>query len=181
MRLTAFALAGLTGLWFICAPLGGPGMGMAKAADAVAKSLGTSGNWQARTVADNGTTLCYISSGPSRIGSTIKGRNQTGVLVMHAANGGARDQVSVALGFQPRKGTAVTLRIGKRNYTLQKIQGDRAWSSSDSVDRQIVTAMKKGDDMTVLATSSGGKRAQDQYDLSGFRAAYGMIAKACGL
>jgi invasion protein IalB len=102
-------------------------------------------------------------------------------MVTHASGGGARDQVSVALGFAPRKGTAVSLRIGKRSFTLQKIQDDRAWSSSDSVDRQIVAAMKGADQMTVQATATDGKRSQDKYNLSGFSAAYNKITKACGL
>lgn len=180
MRKTAFALAGAAGLWFICAPLTGLAQ-IAQPQAGATTSLGTVGSWQAKTTADKSTTLCYISSSPSQLGGTVKGRGQTGMLVTHATGGAARDQVSVALGFTPRKGTAVSLRIGKRSFTLQKIQDDRAWSSSDSLDRQIVAAMKGTDDMTVQATAADGKRSLDKYNLSGFTAAYNKITKACGL
>ncbi len=194
MRITAFALAGAAGLWFICAPLlvsiqaaqaqagaKSSQLQIAQAQTDATTSLGAVGSWQARTTAQNGTTLCYVSSAPSQIGRTVKGRDQTGILVTHAADGTARDQVSVALGFPPRKGTSVGLRIGKRSFTLQKIDGDRAWSSSDSLDRQIVAAMKRVDEMTVQATAANGRRSLDRYNLSGFGAAYGKITKACGL
>lgn len=177
MRKTVFALAALAGLWFIGAALPAP----ARAAEAEPKLLAMYGDWVAKSVAENGTTLCYMSSVPSSVSAAVDDRSATGAMVTHAAGGGAKDQVSIALGFTPRKGTAVSLRIGKRNYTLQKIQGDRAWASSSSLDRQIVAAMKKADWMTVQATSAGGTKAQDKYSLSGFTKAYSKISRACGM
>ncbi|MDY0882143.1 invasion associated locus B family protein [Dongia soli] len=177
MRKKVFALAGLAGLWFIGAALPAP----ARAAAAEPKLLGIYGDWLAKSVAENGTTLCYMSSVPSSVSAGVDGRSATGAMITHAAGGGARDQVSIALGFSPRKGTGVSLRIGKRSYTLQKIQGDRAWASSNSLDRQIVAAMKKADWMTVQATSAGGTKAQDKYSLSGFAKAYSKISRACGM
>lgn len=192
MRFMGLVLASLAGLWFIGAPLAGPGSSQsAWAADpattpgtasaANAKSLGVFGDWQAKTMSQQGVTLCYISSTPGNDSPAFSGRDATGLLVTHADKGVARDQVSVALGFEPRKGTAVSLKIGKRRFTLQKIQGDRAWSSSDAQDREIVAAMKNGDTLLLRATTVGGRTGEDRYSLSGFGAAYAKIAEACGL
>jgi hypothetical protein len=201
MRIMGLVLASLAGLWFIGAPLtgqDGAGRGWAKqgwgrpalAADTSAsvadaqpgaQSLGEFGDWQAKTVAQQGLTLCYVSSSPTSNSPVFAGRGSTGLLVTHAKDGAARDQVSVALGFTPRKGTAVSLRIGKRSFSLQKIQGDRAWSSSDAQDRQIVAAMKRADSLLLRATNTKGRTGEDRYSLSGFSAAYNKTADACGL
>jgi invasion protein IalB len=186
MRIMGLVLASLAGLWFIGAPIGGK----ARAADnsasttgapAGAEALGEFNDWQAKTLSQQGVTLCYISSSPSDEGPAFTGRSTTGLLVTHAKNGVARDQVSVALGFAPRHGTAVSLKIGKRSFTLQKVQGERAWSSSDAQDRQIVAAMKKADSLILRATTANGRTGEDRYSLSGFSAAYDKIAEACGL
>jgi hypothetical protein len=201
MRIMGLVLASLAGLWFIGAPLPGQdwagqdwaGAGWSRPALAAdtsasvadaqpgAQSLGEFGDWQAKTVSQQGLTLCYVSSSPTRNSPVFAGRGSTGLLVTHAQNGTARDQVSVALGFTPRKGTAVSLRIGKRSFSLQKIQGDRAWSSSDAQDRQIVAAMKRADSLLVRATNVKGRTGEDRYSLSGFSAAYNKTADACGL
>jgi hypothetical protein len=150
-------------------------------ADTGTKSLGEFGDWQAKTMPQQGVTLCYISSAPSKQSPAFAGRGSTGLLVTHADHGAARDQVSVALGFAPRRGTAVSLKIGKHSFTLQQIQGERAWSSSDAQDRQIVAAMKKADTLLLRATTAKGRTGEDRYSLSGFSAAYSKIADACGL
>lgn len=197
MRLMSLVLASLAGLWFIAAPIGMDGRaGTALAADPTATgtapdakslketgstSLGTFGDWQAKTMPQQGITLCYISSMPQADSPAFDGRSQAALLVTHAEQGRARDQVSVILGFEPRKGTAVSLRIGKRSFTLQKIAGDRAWSSSDAQDRIIVEAMKKNDYLSLRATTAKGRTGEDRYSLSGFRAAYDKITAACGL
>lgn len=197
MRIMSLALASLAGLWFIAAPIGMDGRAvMARAADnsatgqapdaksskeAGATSLGSFGDWQAKTMPQQGVTLCYISSTPQNDSPAFAGRGQTALLVTHAEKGMARDQVSVILGFEPRKGTAVSLKIGKRSFTLQKITGDRAWSSSDSQDKLIVAAMKKNDYLSLRATTSKGRTGEDRYSLSGFSAAYDKITAACGL
>jgi hypothetical protein len=191
MRIMGLVLASLAGLWFIGAPLAGPILaGPAWAADTSAAVAGTQpgaqplgefGDWQAKTVSQQGMTLCYVSSAPTNDSPAFAGRGSTGLLVTHAQHGVARDQVSVALGFAPRKGTSVSLRIGKRSFTLQKIQDERAWSSSDAQDRQIVAAMKKADTLLLRATNVKGRTGEDRYSLSGFTAAYNKIADACGL
>jgi invasion protein IalB len=197
MRIMGLALASLAGLWFIGAPLAGvtPLTGATWSASAWAadtsaavagaqpgaQALGEFGDWQAKTVSQQGVTLCYISSAPTNDSPAFTGRGSTGLLVTHAQHGVARDQVSVALGFAPRKGTSVSLKIGKRSFTLQKIQGERAWSSSDAQDRQIVAAMKKADTLLLRATTTKGRTGEDRYSLSGFTTAYNKIADACGL
>lgn len=203
MRIMSLALACLAGLWFIAAPVGIPGgetggrAGVAWAADnsatgqapdaksskdaGASTNLGSFGDWQAKTMPQQGVTLCYISSTPQNDSPAFADRGQTALLVTHAEKGMARDQVSVILGFEPRKGTAVSLKIGKRSFTLQKITGDRAWSSSDSQDKLIVAAMKKNDYLSLRATTSKGRTGEDRYSLSGFSAAYDKITAACGL
>jgi invasion protein IalB len=186
MRIMGMVLVCLAGLWFIGAPSAGPVWAADSSTPAVgtpsgAEALGEFGDWQAKTLSQQGVTLCYISSAPSVESPAFAGRNATGLLVTHAKDGVARDQVSVALGFAPRKGSSVSLKIGKRSFTLQKVQGERAWSSSDAQDRQIVAAMKKADSLVLRATGPNGRTGEERYSLSGFSAAYEKIAEACGL
>jgi invasion protein IalB len=142
-------------------------------------SVTKSKSWQALSFADNGRTMCYTQSAPVGTIGKAAGRGQAAAMVIQAPDAGAKDQVSIVLGFDPQPGKPVALKIGRKRFSLRKFAVGRAWADSDSLDRQMVAAMKRYDWMVVNAVSAKGEKVQDTYNLSGFGDAYAAAVKAC--
>jgi invasion protein IalB len=147
-------------------------------------AVGSFKAWAAYTFEDKGRLMCYTQSAPTGTIGEAEGRGQAAVMVIQAPDAAAKDQVSVVLGFLPQDGKNVTVTIGSKpgkgkKYTLKKFAVGRAWADSDSLDRQMVAAMKRYDWMVVNAVSAKGEKVQDTYNLSGFGDAYAAAVKAC--
>jgi invasion protein IalB len=151
-------------------------------AAARADDLGNFGAWYAFTQGDGQAKLCYMVSAPVQSLGAIPNRGEVGVMVTHQMGGKVRDQVSVALGFQPHK-TKYTKAKVDRNSTvlLRVVDGDRAWIRESNVDRQLVARMKSGQNLVVTGMSSNGIASQDTFSLDGFTKAYAAISLACGV
>jgi hypothetical protein len=96
--------------------------------------------------------------------------------------GKVRDQVSVALGFEPHKTRFTKAKVDKSgNILLRLVDGDRAWIRDSNTDRTLVARMKNGEHLVVTGMSSDGVASQDTFSLEGFSRAYAAISLACGL
>ena len=58
-------------------------------------------------------------------------------------------------------------------------RGEHAWTKSEDADQALITAMKRGADMTVRGTSVRNTFSLDTYSLLGFTAAYDAMIEAC--
>lgn len=151
-------------------------------AAANADDLGNFGAWYAFTQGDGQNKLCYMVAAPVQSLGEIPNRGEVGVMVTHQMGGKVRDQVSVALGFQPHKTKYTKAKVDRNgNVTLRLVDGDRAWTRESSVDRQLVARMKSGQSLVVTGMSSNGIASQDTFSLDGFSKAYAAISLACGL
>lgn len=158
------------------------GLFAALAASASAEDLGKFGDWYAFTQGEGKDKLCYMIAAPTLSLGEIEGRGGVGAMVTHQTGGKVRDQISVALGFEPHKTKYTKAKVDKGgNVLMRLVDGDRAWIREASVDQQLVTKMKSGDNLIVTGMSSKGVATQDTYSLSGFTKAYEAINKACGL
>jgi hypothetical protein len=90
------------------------------------------------------------------------------------------NEVSFAAGYAYKKDSTVEVKIGGEKFTLFT-DGETAWSRSPKDDKQLVDAMRRGSDMTVVGTSSRGTKTTDTYSLMGFTKAYEAIGKACNV
>lgn len=140
--------------------------------------------WQALTYQDKDLLMCYTISRPGVKLGDLAGRGDAAALVTRVANreaNGGRDEVSVVLGFEPKKGNPVLVKIGKKTFRLTRLAEGRAWAKDDSQDRQMVEAMKHADWLVVNATSAakGNVKTQDTYALAGFAKAYAAMTEAC--
>lgn len=155
----------------------GGGSGSAWAAE-----LGAFGAWYAMTSGEGGGKLCYAIAGPQVSLGKIPGRGEVGVMVTHLDGGTVRDQVSVALGFEPSKSKPTKIKVDKNgNFNMRLTDGDRVWIREASLDRKLVTQMKRGDNLIVSGLSSKGIASQDTFSLEGFSKAYEAISQACGV
>ena len=159
----------------------GAGALLAPAA-ALADDLGNFGAWYAFTQGEGADKLCYMIAAPIQSLGEIPNRGEIGLIVTHQMGGKVRDQVSVALGFEPHKTRYTKAKVDKSsNVLLRLADGDRVWIREASVDRQLVARMKKGDHLVVTGMTSDGVASQDTFPLDGFAKGYAEISKACGL
>ena len=152
---------------------------LAPAAAETPKNLGAFKKWQALTVTADGSRTCYAMSQPVTKLGRVKDRGQVAALVTHFPEIGALDQVSIVLGFELAAKSPVIVKIGGFTFTFTEIEGDRAWAKTHANDKALVQAMRKSNQMIVIAATSKGLKVQDTYDLSGFTKAYQIMSKAC--
>ena len=148
----------------------------------MADDLGTFGSWYAFTQGEGTDKLCYMISAPTQSLGDVANRGEVGLMVTHQMGGKVRDQVSVALGFEPHKTKYTRVKVDKGgNVLMRVVDGDRAWIRDSKVDRQLVVQMKRGSQLVVTGTSSKGVATQDSFSLDGFTKAYAAISLACGV
>jgi hypothetical protein len=151
-------------------------------AAALAEELGNFGAWYAFTQGEGEDKLCYMIAAPSQSVGDVPNRGEVGLMVTHQMGGKVRDQVSVALGFEPHKTRYTKAKVDRTSNILMRIvDGDRAWIRDSNTDRQLVARMKKGEQLVVTGMSSGGVSSQDTFSLDGFTRAYAAISLACGV
>lgn len=161
------------------AALIGAGIAVAPALAEAPKNLGAFEKWRALTVNNDGQRMCYAMSVPVAKQGNVQDRGEAAALVTHFPEIGALDQVSIVLGFEPAKNSPVIAKIGGFTFTLEEIDADRAWIRSRANDRAMVQALRKSNQMVVIASTSKGLKVEDTYDLTGFTKAYQAMSKAC--
>ena len=158
------------------------GVGILSTSAARADDLGNFGAWYAFTQGEGADKLCYMIAAPIQSLGQIPNRGEVGLIITHQMGGKVRDQVSVALGFQPHKSKFTKAKVDKSSNVLLRVaDGDRVWIRESKTDSQLVARMKGGDHLVVTGTSSNGVASQDTFSLNGFTKAYAAISLACGL
>ncbi len=137
-------------------------------------------DWAAYVFAGEKGKICYIASAPKKQKgrSKKKNRGQPYALVTNRPAENIKGEVNFIAGYNYKKNSSVKVKINKKTFDLFT-QQDGAWSREPSVDAKLVKAMKNGNRMTVIGTSSRGTKTTDTYSLSGFTAVKKRIDKAC--
>src|SRR5262245_45389324 len=93
---------------------------MALLAPAVASAddLGNFGGWYAFTQGEGTDKLCYMIAAPTQSLGDIANRGEVGLIITHQMGGKVRDQVSVALGFEPHKSKFTKAKVDKSSNVL---------------------------------------------------------------
>jgi hypothetical protein len=142
------------------------------------KEVASNGQWRGFTFVENGKTGCYLLSQPAKNEGNYTQRGPIYVFVTHRPAMKIFDEVTIDAGYTFQKDSTVKVTVGTRDFTLVTDAG-RAWVESAATDKQLVEAMKRGNDMVVRGVSSRGTRTVDSYSLSGFSATYQAVAKVC--
>ncbi|CAK0756620.1 hypothetical protein WCLP8_2770005 [uncultured Gammaproteobacteria bacterium] len=145
-----------------------------------AQSLGSFKDWSAYTFVENGNKVCYMSSEPKKKEPGTAKRGKIFFLITHRPAEKSLDVVSVVAGYAYKKGSAATVTIDKKAFSLF-VDRETAWAKDDKTDTLIVTAMRSGTQLVVKGTSLRGTNTTDTYSLSGTDAAYKAINDACGV
>ncbi|MBT7732482.1 MAG: hypothetical protein HN701_12285 [Rhodospirillaceae bacterium] len=137
-------------------------------------------DWAAYVFAGEKGKICYIASAPKKQKGRYKKKNrgQPYALVTNRPAENIKGEVNFIAGYNYKQNSSVEVRINKKTFDLFT-QQDGAWSREPAVDAKLVKAMKNGNRMTVIGTSSRGTKTTDTYSLSGFTAVKKRIDKAC--
>ena len=137
-------------------------------------------DWAAYVFAGEKGKICYIASAPKKQKGRYKKKNrgQPYALVTNRPAENIKGEVNFIAGYNYKKNSSVLVKINKKTFDLFT-QQDGAWSSEPALDAKLVKAMKNGNRMIVIGTSSRGTKTTDTYSLSGFTAVKKRIDKAC--
>jgi hypothetical protein len=137
-------------------------------------------DWGAYRYDDDGGRMCFVSSVPSQSKGDYdpNNRGETRVFVSHGPDRAERNVVQIVAGYRYKAQSDVTMTIDGKKFTLFTIE-DRAFASSEEDDLRMISAMKRGSEMTIVGTSSRGTKTTDSYSLAGFTKTKSVIDKTC--
>ncbi|WNK00409.1 invasion associated locus B family protein [Thalassospiraceae bacterium LMO-JJ14] len=145
--------------------------------DARAEFLGKFQDWEAHTLKDGGTKVCYAATVPRKSEGKYTRRGDVFLLVSHRPGDKMIGYVSIEAGYPYGSKSKITARIGGASFPMYP-GGELAFAHED---RPLVEAMIRGQEMVVTGTSSRGTLTTDTFSLSGFTAAYKTASKECGV
>jgi hypothetical protein len=140
--------------------------------------LGEYGDWVAYYLRDNSGPICYMASAPKADEGKYTKRGDIYVVVTHRPNDKSYNVVNVNAGYTYKGNSEAEMKIGAQTFKLFT-NGDKAWALSDTEDKKIVEAMKRGSRMIVNGVSARGNKTKDSYSLNGFSSAYKAISNKC--
>jgi invasion protein IalB len=142
------------------------------------KTIGTYSSWTSFTHGEDASLLCFATAQPAKQEPSSAKRDPAFVYVSSWPKDGVKAEISVKIGYALRKGSDVTLVIGSSNFTLFA-HGDRAYVADATEELKLLEAMRKGNTMTVKATSDRGTSTTDTYSLAGVTQALAAVATNC--
>ena len=140
--------------------------------------LGQYGAWYAYRLMESGQRICYMVSKPARSRGKYKKRGDVVAFVTHRPKAGEKDVVNFQAGYSYKRGSKVTVRIGKKTFNLTTDR-DAAWSRNAGEDRVLVAAMVRGSTLVLKGKSKSNIATTDTYSLKGFTRARKRINRAC--
>jgi hypothetical protein len=140
--------------------------------------LGTYRDWNVYAFTENDEKICYMASEPKKEEGNYTRRDNPAVLVTRRPGPKVVDEVSVQPGYSYLDDSEVEVAIATNKFQMFT-RGEHAWTKSEDADKALITAMKRGSDMTVRGTSVKNTFSLDTYSLLGFTAAYEAMIAAC--
>lgn len=134
------------------------------------------GDWYISSVTRDGGKFCYVFSAPTDFTGTFSKRSKPYAMVTERE--ATVDEVSVSSGYPYKASSKVKIAVDNKPFELF-IKDETAWADNEAQDAAIVTAMKKGNKMTVRGTSVKDTFSLDTYSLKGFTAAYKRMKELC--
>jgi hypothetical protein len=122
--------------------------------------------------------VCYVLAQPrERLPRTLT-RDPGYLFVSTRPAEGVRNEVSVVLGFAAKEDSEGVATIGTATFALVA-KGSAAWLKNAAEDAAFVEALRRGQSLTVKATSRRGNESTDRYVLAGFAQALDRVRKEC--
>ncbi len=155
-----------------------PALAQSKPAAAKSILLEKAEDWAAYTAQNGKDKLCYALAQPKDRLPAGLNRDPAYFYVWMDPSKNVRNEVSVILGFPTKVGSDATASIGTANFAFSTKDGN-AWLKNPAESARFIDAMRKGERLTLKATSARGNALTDNYSLSGIAAAVARAAKEC--
>lgn len=143
---------------------------------ATPEPIGTYKDWKAFSVTEGGSKYCFVVSQPTDMSPKNVSRGDVFFIVTDWGNG--KPEPSVITGYTYKPNSKTSVQVGSDKYSLFT-DGDGAWFRSESDEKKLINAMKRGSNMIITGTSSRGTLTTDHYSLSGITAALDKINRTC--
>ena len=155
-----------------------PAQAQTKPASAKSILLEKAEDWSAYAAQNGKEKLCYALAQPNNRLPAGLNRDPAYFYVWMDPSKNVRNEVSVILGFPTKDGSDATATIGSSNFAFSTKNGN-AWLKNPAESNRFIDAMRRGDKLTMKATSARGNALTDSYSLSGIAAAVARAAKEC--
>ena len=149
----------------------------AGAANATPSAVGQYKDWKVFTEVVGGETLCYAATQATDKAPRSAQHGDVWFYVSSWKSGKARNQPSLRVGYQLRQDLPGKAHVGRANYTLYGM-GQEAFAM-DNDDPKLVSALRRGSELRVQATSQRNTRVTYHFSLSGSAAAIDRASAAC--
>lgn len=144
------------------------------------RQIGEYDDWTAYTYKEKNKNVCYMASTPKRDEGKYTKRGDIYVVITHRPGENSFDVFNIVAGYNYKKDSKVSIKIGKEVFNNFFTDQDKAWTLNDADDKALVKAMMRGERMIVEGQSSRGTKTKDTYSLKGFTRAYKAISAKCG-
>jgi invasion protein IalB len=140
--------------------------------------LATMVDWSLYTDAASPHLFCFITSAPKFSEPSDAARDAPRMYISAWPKDGVKGELSVLLGFPPKKGSEITAAVGTQTFRMFTAN-DRAFVQDATAELKLLEAMRKGAKLAITATTGTGKQVTDSYSLSGLGQAMGELQSTC--
>ncbi|EJF80166.1 hypothetical protein MCO_00383 [Bartonella sp. DB5-6] len=132
--------------------------------------------WGAYSYKSPKNTICYVLSVPLEALPTTVNHGDNFFLVTKRSNSPVVFEPQFMAGYTLKEGSKVIVTIGGQDFDFFT-KDSSAWLASPESEKQLVSAMRAGRNMTVKATSKRGTHTTYTYSLKGVTAALSAVQK----
>ncbi|EJF76518.1 invasion associated locus B family protein [Bartonella birtlesii] len=132
--------------------------------------------WGTYSYKSSKDTICYVLSVPLQSLPTTVNHGDNFFLVTKRSHSPVSFEPQFMAGYTLKEGSKVTVIIGDKDFDFFT-KDSSAWLSSSELEKQLVSAMRAGMNMTVKALSKRGTSTTYTYSLKGVTAALNAAEK----
>ncbi|WP_034987420.1 invasion associated locus B family protein [Bartonella florencae] len=132
--------------------------------------------WGTYSYKSSKDTVCYVLSVPLQSLPATVNHGDNFFLVTKRSPSPVSFEPQFMAGYTLKEGSKVTVTIGDKDFDFFT-KDSSAWLSSSEQEKQLVSAMRAGMNMTVKALSKRGTSTTYTYSLKGITAALNAAAK----
>lgn len=154
------------------------GLSASAATAQATRTVRKTGDWTVYEHQAGAGRICFAST-PAK-SSWPKGgeRGLVHLFISSWPRDGVKGEISVKLGYVAKKGAPVTVRVGDVAFSLFTA-GDRAFVQDATLELKLIEALRKGQSLTVEATSETAAQTIDTFSLQGVTQALQAVAAGC--
>ncbi|WP_455476499.1 invasion associated locus B family protein [Bartonella sp. B17] len=132
--------------------------------------------WGAYSYKSPENTICYVLSIPLESLPTTVNHGDNFFLVTKRSNSPVSFEPQFMAGYTLKEGSKVIVTVGDKDFDFFT-KDSSAWLASSELEKQLVSAMRAGNHMTVRAISKRGTHTTYTYSLKGVIAALNTAQK----